>query len=84
MVIESVLRAKVVFGNNGADRDILISTVSPVISSDGSIDVLCGTFGTILIKHACPNLAIQNTLIRCPHCHRCDDTLDLNTGHALS
>jgi hypothetical protein len=77
MVIVSVLRAKVVFGKNGADRDILISTVSPVISSDESIDVLCGTCGTILIKHARPNLAIQNMLIRC------NDTLDMNTGQVV-
>jgi hypothetical protein len=84
MVIVSVLRAKVVLGKTREGKDILVPTASPVISGDGSIDVLCGTCGTILIKHARPNLAIQNMLIRCPHCHRCNDTLDMNTGHVVS
>jgi hypothetical protein len=76
----SVLRAKVVSGKNKEGKDILAATSLPVISGDGSIDVLCGTCGTILIKHARPYLAIRNILIRCPRCHKCNDTLDMNTG----
>ncbi len=76
----SVIQAKVVSTDNIDRKNILVPNASPAITGDGSVDLVCGYCGTALIKHARPNLAICNMIIRCPHCHQCNDTLDMKPG----
>ena len=73
----SVIKARVVSERTSGSRVILASPISPAITGDGGIDIICGICGTTLIRRARPNLALHNILIRCPRCHQCNDTEEM-------
>ena len=56
------------------NRIILAPPVAPAMRGNGSMDIVCGACGTVLIERAQPDLTIRNIFIRCPNCKRCNDT----------
>ena len=77
-----IMKARIISEAKSDNRVILAPSTSPAIICDGSLDIICGACGTMLIKHARPFLAIQNMLIRCPCCHQCNDTEQLKDNYA--
>jgi hypothetical protein len=51
---------------------VLAPPVAPAIRGDGSLDVICGACGTVLMAHVRPLLAIRRMVIRCPECGKCN------------
>ena len=69
----STMKARVVPEPETSYRSILAPPTAPAIKGDGSIDIVCGACGTILIQRAQPYLALRNMVISCPKCKKCND-----------
>jgi hypothetical protein len=67
------IRARVTVEANAGGKTILAPPTVPAIAGDGSLDIICGGCGAVLIEHARPYLNIRSILIRCPRCHQCND-----------
>lgn len=74
------IKARVILEAKAGGRSILAPPASPAITGDGSLDIICGACGAMLIKRAHPYLAIRSIIIRCPCCHQCNDAEQVMAG----
>ena len=70
----STLRARVIPEQDTGQRIVLAPPAAPALRGAGSIDIICGGCGTLLIQSAQPYLVLHDLVIRCPTCKQCNDT----------
>ena len=68
------IRARVIPGSETLHRIVLAPPAAPALKGDGSLDIVCGGCGTLLIQSAQPYLVLHDLVIRCPKCKQCNDT----------
>ncbi len=80
----SIIKARVVTELKAVSRSIPALPASPAITDNGTLDFICGTRSTVLVRRVNPYLAINKILLGYPHCHRCNDIEKLNISLATS
>jgi phage FluMu protein Com len=70
----SMMKARVLPEPQARSRSIVAPPTAPAIRGNGSLDIVCGGCGTVLIQNAQPYLALHDMVIRCPKCKQCNDT----------
>jgi hypothetical protein len=68
------VKARIVPEPEARGRSIIAPPIAPAIRGNGSLDILCGGCGTVLIERVQSHLALHNMIIRCPRCRQCNDT----------
>ena len=67
-------RARVIPEDDTGHRIVLAPPAALALKGAGSIDIVCGGCGTVLIQCAQPYLVLHDLVIRCPNCKQCNDT----------
>ena len=66
------MKARLVSELDARHRIILAPPAAAPVNGDGSLDIVCGACGSVLIQRTHPYLSLQDIVIRCPRCKRCN------------
>ncbi len=69
----TTLRARVIQAPEAQHRIVLSPPSAPALKGGGSLNIVCGGCGTVLVQNGQEHLTLLSTVIRCPRCKQCNE-----------